>query len=530
MIPATAPTEPHDGFWLPREVRESVLVSAEWRTIRLRRGAVVDMTGDVADDSVTVRWPQFSPADWQNLLLRLQRARRIPAAEAAARWRNALSAAAADLGESMQTDLPLLARATGYSQEMLITALAGGDLIDPASLEAALDYLPEWSVANHWETMPGSGGRVRFYPDRGTDRVRAPLRPRTQLTEPAPPVDLALGYAAGNVPGTALVMALLSALANHRSPSGTPVPAVLVRNSRHEPLFTPWVLSAVESHDPELLAATAVMIWDYDDPTLQTLLLTSAGLMLAAADDGTIATLDSMRARFAPSLRFHRHGHKVSFAELSSLWRKDPAAPQLAALDSSIWDQNGCVSARVHFVEGDAPEYARLLAGEMRSLAVSIPRGITPRRFTHRAFDTYAALTAGGRLRLLSTYDDDFAVVLDDRKWDNDTLRRTVNACVGRVVVVRPVGDLAEVPGLLDHIPPANLQSMSLLVEPERMEDLAARLGASGVTAVRPLGKGAFPNLASSWDGLLPLDLCSLRPPGHFTTIEPEPGSKRTTL
>jgi len=40
------------------------------------------------------------------------------------------------------------------------------------------------------------------------------------------------------------------------------------------------------------------------------------------------------------------------------------------------------------------------------------------------------------------------------------------------------------------------------------------------VTAVRSLGRAAFPQLAYSWDGWLPLDMGHLRPEGHFTTVE----------
>jgi hypothetical protein len=40
------------------------------------------------------------------------------------------------------------------------------------------------------------------------------------------------------------------------------------------------------------------------------------------------------------------------------------------------------------------------------------------------------------------------------------------------------------------------------------------------LTAVRTVGRGAFPQLAYSWGGLLALDLLCPRPAGNFTTIE----------
>ena len=48
----------------------------------------------------------------------------------------------------------------------------------------------------------------------------------------------------------------------------------------------------------------------------------------------------------------------------------------------------------------------------------------------------------------------------------------------------------------------------------------AEAVGARGVTALRSLGRAAFPQMGYSWDGLLPVDLGWQRPAGHFTTIE----------
>jgi hypothetical protein len=99
-------------------------------------------------------------------------------------------------------------------------------------------------------------------------------------------------------------------------------------------------------------------------------------------------------------------------------------------------------------------------------------------------------------------------------------LQRTVNACQGRVVVVRPVKDVMDVPGYMRWLPASNLQSVSVAMDQARVGEFAQAVGACGVTAVRSLGRAAFPQLAYSWDGLLPLDVGRLRPDGHFTTVE----------
>ena len=78
----------------------------------------------------------------------------------------------------------------------------------------------------------------------------------------------------------------------------------------------------------------------------------------------------------------------------------------------------------------------------------------------------------------------------------------------------------------LRMLPAANLQSLSVAVgqegEPptDRFLRFAEACGERGVTAIRTVGRGAFPQLAYSWDGLIPMDLILKRPQGRFTTIE----------
>jgi len=122
--------------------------------------------------------------------------------------------------------------------------------------------------------------------------------------------------------------------------------------------------------------------------------------------------------------------------------------------------------------------------------------------------------------------------VLDEREAGTSARHRQtfgtlVNECQGRVVVVRPVARLMDVPErYLGMLPARSLQSLSVAVgrqgeglTPEFLE-FAAACSARGVTAIRVVGRAAFPQLAYSWDGLLPLDLISQRPEGRFTTIE----------
>jgi hypothetical protein len=205
----------------------------------------------------------------------------------------------------------------------------------------------------------------------------------------------------------------------------------------------------------------------------------------------------------------------------------------LAALDSVFWDQHGCLSSRVHFVEVAGNEhytpleYALRLTDQLGLIATFLPRGAWPRQRLTDRFDRYILLEQTGKVQVLSAYDDQFVVVLDERPLDGRGFQAQVNDCEGRVIVVRPVADLMEVPDrYLRMLPAANLQSLSVAVGQagagltDRFLHFAEACGERGVTAIRTVGRAAFPQLAYSWDGLIPLDLVRTRPEGHFTTIE----------
>ncbi len=241
-----------DGFWLPRELREEVLSRATWETVGLRGGMLTE-TGTAggcgaaagAGGGVRVRWPRLSASQWAALLDRLQAARRIAGSEAARRWEAALAQVVTRLADEVPAMLPVLSAATGYTPAMLASALAGGDLVDPSSLAAALDDPPTWAAASGWVTQHRLGGRIRFYPHGLAGRARGAVPRDGALFRPAPATDLTLGFAAGNVPGTALIMALLGSLANHAAPgarSPPPCSCAPAATSRSSPrgCSPPW--------------------------------------------------------------------------------------------------------------------------------------------------------------------------------------------------------------------------------------------------------------------------------------------------
>ena len=451
---------------------------------------------------------------------------------------------------------------TGYSPGMIAATLDASAVWDLEKMVPALRYQPDKVCGVRWQKMPGLPGRIRFFPRKPLDRVagrvpvawemplyRADVRPRSVL-----------GYADGNVPGGALTMIILALSTTLRGeaplPRPVPPPVVLVRNSRKEPLLAPIVLSAIEEVDPELVSMVAAMVWDHDDGALQEQLLGEADLVLAEAGDDVISRLAGQIGSTPGERRFHAHGSKVSFSVIGrevlelqysgdALGWVPPGDTEiidivalLAGLDSAFWDQNACPSSRVHFVEQGGPaddlpaEYARRLTSRLRQIAQVMPRGAWPIRQLHDPFDRYKAIEGSDRwgtgLRVMSDYDDPFVVVLDGRsggesRLDPSVFASLVGECQTRVVVVRPVEDIMEVAWrYLEMLPRESLQSLSVAMGrpgeglTKQFLDFASACGARGITAIRVVGRGAFPQSAYSWDGLLPLDLVGRRPSGLF--------------
>jgi hypothetical protein len=177
-------------------------------------------------------------------------------------------------------------------------------------------------------------------------------------------------------------------------------------------------------------------------------------------------------------------------------------------------------------------EYGQILVQSLRVLMESIPKGNSGKRQIDNLFDKYqvvgASETGSGEPRILSGSDDDFLVTLEQQGLTVEQFRELVDDCQGRTVAIIPVRDVMEVPErYLRGLRAEHLQSMGVAMGkldlPEldpRLLRYAEALGAVGVTGIRTVGRGAFPQPAYSWDGLIPLDLFVERQRGHFTALE----------
>ncbi|MFD2159102.1 acyl-CoA reductase [Rubritalea tangerina] len=106
--------------------------------------------------------------------------------------------------------------------------------------------------------------------------------------------------------------------------------------------------------------------------TLDLPLLHSADTVIAIGSDQAIADIHN---QLLPQQRFIPHGHKISFALIDKPSTKHA---QLAAVDASLYDQQGCLSPHVIYVKENAAAFAPMLAKAMEHYHHTNPRtGLT---------------------------------------------------------------------------------------------------------------------------------------------------------
>ena len=154
----------------------------------------------------------------------------------------------------------------------------------------------------------------------------------------------------------------------------------LVKCSQRDPVFPALFVESLREVDAELAECVTVLHWPRAETGLTQAALAGADAVIAYGDDESIAAL---RARTPAPTQFQGYGHKISFGiigrEAMAPLQASPsttALPTLAAFDASVYDQQGCMSPHVFFVETDAREFAAALAQAMAAYEARVPRGM----------------------------------------------------------------------------------------------------------------------------------------------------------
>jgi hypothetical protein len=287
----------------------------------------------------------------------------------------------------------------------------------------------------------------------------------------------------GNIPGLAATSMVLSLAVKS---------AALFKPAAGDPVFPALFAASIRAVDEKLAECLVISHWRGGDLAIEEVAFSAADLVVASGSD---AATEAIARRVGG--RFIGHGHKVSFAVIGKECLSDDAAShELArrlAYDVSLWDQHGCLSPQLCYVEsgaaGTAERFARLLADALTNLARELPPRLLSldekaaiRRFRH------ATEWHGAHGLLTSPDSTDWSVSVER---DEEFLPSCLNRCI-RLKVVRSLPDIAA--ALAPHR--RHLEAAGVAVGAERAEAITATLAACGVHRVCPLGTMQTPTLA----------------------------------
>lgn len=269
-----------------------------------------------------------------------------------------------------------------------------------------------------------------------------------------------------------------------------------------EPLFAGWFARLLAEVHPPLADCLAVVWWRGAGDEDASALYAQADTVVAYGGNDA---LHAIQRRLPVTARFLAHGHKLGFGVVSAMAldaQKAPALARRAAWDVMRYDQQGCYSPHVFYVQRGGPvsprDFAGYLAGELSNLQ---------RRFPRRALDLEeSAAVAKWRQSIEWTLTPDGADALIgdmETAWSVayvDEAASLAPTALQRSITVAGIDALDEVAPLVASRREF-LQTAGVAATPEELYRLAEQLGAAGVTRVSAIGAMSVPEAGWHHDG-----------------------------
>ena len=298
---------------------------------------------------------------------------------------------------------------------------------------------------------------------------------------------------AGNIPVPALMSMVLGLLVRS---------AQFVKCSSGASLLPRLFAHSLYEVEPKLGACLELAAWPGGSTLLEEALFAEANCLTATGSDETLALI---QRRLPARVRFLGYGHRVSFAFVSAQVLTGlylSRVVQRAAADVTAWNQLGCLSPHVIYVEqggeADGEKFASLLAAELARREQSEPRGLMP------------AETASTIAARRSLYEVRAAHSPETRQWCSESSTawtvvfeadpRFQISCLNRFIYVKPVANLAGALQGADAVR-NHVSTVGVAIPEHDMAAVAGTLARWGATRVCPLGKMQEPPLGWRHDG-----------------------------
>jgi hypothetical protein len=266
-----------------------------------------------------------------------------------------------------------------------------------------------------------------------------------------------------------------------------------------EPVFATLFARALSQVDPALGNCYAIVWWKGGQAEPAATLHAQADTVLAYGGQDAV---QEIRTQVPPTARFLAYGHKLGVALVgrAALDRqRGPALARLLAQDVTRYEQQGCYSPHVVYVERgarlDPRAFAQHLAGELAALAQRHPRPALGLADAAAVAQWRQSVEWGPDTQtLLGDDSSPWAVAFTEHAL---LLAPTAGWRCVQVVAVDALEAAAD--ALAPHA--AYLQTAGVAVEPERLYPLSLRLMHAGITRVCALGSMTAPEAGWHHDG-----------------------------
>jgi hypothetical protein len=303
-----------------------------------------------------------------------------------------------------------------------------------------------------------------------------------------------LGHiAAGNLPNPTMMSLMLGLLTRS---------AQFVKCASGSSFLPRLFAHSIYQADPKLGACIEIAEWRGGNLDLENALFVELDCLTATGDDETLA---AVRSRLPARVRFVGYGRRVSLGFVAREVLREEEISHIisaAADDITAWDQNGCLSPHVIYVEErgmvESDKFAERLAVELARRETSEPRGkitveesaaIASRRAIYEAL---AAHRADARI-WQSQGSTAWTVV-----FEHDVRFRF--SCLNRFIHIKPVPGLAAVMQGVDAIR-GQVSTVGIAAPPEKAREVALQFARWGATRICPLGRMQNPPLTWRHDG-----------------------------
>ena len=266
--------------------------------------------------------------------------------------------------------------------------------------------------------------------------------------------------------------------------------ANLVKLATNDPIFPALFVESLREVDAELADCVTTLQWKRDDLELTKAAVASADAVIVYGDDLTVSKIRELTPRGAI---FVGHGYKLSFGFVAKevmTTANLPALAEAAAFDVSVYDQQGCLSPHLFYVEERGElgprKFATALAEAMAAYQQRVPRGV------HSAEEAaeIARVRAGYEFRSAqdkrvqvwsSPNANDWLVIYEDDP-------SFATSCLNRIVYVKPTDGFKRVLESIQRFAP-RISTVGVAPLHERSAAFANELAKMGVHRVCAIGQ-----------------------------------------